>query len=258
MLRTIKASTVTLLEHDGCQTTIRQTSGKELHQFQAGLIDLGIRLTDLHGCDRVLWVEGETEEAVFPLLLQHFFPALVQGIAVLPLHATGDFESRKYEPKKVAEIYRKLSHGSFLAPPMVAIALDKERKSNSEVSQIEKDCAGIVHFLPRIMLEDYFLDSDAITAVLNQESENELLLSDIEKALADALESESCLLNPLNNSNKTIHAAKVLKEVFHGAGLLEYSKTSHGPKIVEWMIANKPLVLLELKGWFSKFLTDPK
>ena len=117
VLRTIKASTVTLLEHDGCQTTVKQTSGSELHKFQAGLVDLGIRLTDLHGCDKVLWVEGETEEAIFPLLLKHYFPELAQGIAVLPLHATGDFEAKKYGPKKVAAIYKKLSQCSFLVAP---------------------------------------------------------------------------------------------------------------------------------------------
>ena len=80
---------------------------------------------------------------------------MAQGIAVLPLHATGDFESKKYEPKKVAEIYKRLSEGSFLAPPMVAIALDRERRKDSEIEQIKKDCNGIVHFLPKIMLEDY-------------------------------------------------------------------------------------------------------
>jgi AAA ATPase domain/RecF/RecN/SMC N terminal domain len=254
VLRTINASTVTLLEHDGCQTTVKQTSGKALHTFHAGLVDLGIRLTDLHGCDKVLWVEGETEEAIFPLLLKHFFPELAQGIAVLPLHATGDFESKKYEPKKVAAIYKKLSEGSFLAPPMVAVALDKERRSNSEVKQVEKDCAGIVHFLPRTMLEDYLLDVDGITAVLSQELERQILRMDVEQALADARVSESCLLNPLNKSSKTIHAAKVLESVFYGIGKLEYRKTAHGPTIAEWILANKPDDLRELKDWFSKFL----
>jgi hypothetical protein len=254
VLRTINASTVTLLEHDGCQTIVKQTSGKELHKFHAGLVDLGIRLTDLHGCDKVLWVEGETEEAIFPLLLKYFFPQLAQGIAVLPLHATGDFEAKKYEPKKVAEIYKKLSEGSFLAPPMVAIALDKERRSNSEIKQVEKDCAGIVHFLPRTMLEDYLLDVDGITAVMNQELESQVLRADVEQALADAKTSAPYLLHPLNKSSKAIHAAKVLKAVFDGVGQLEYRKTAHGPKIAGWILANKPDDLRELEDWFSKFL----
>lgn len=254
VLRTINASTVTLLEHNGYETTVKQTSGNELHNFQSGLLDLGIRLTDLHGCDKVLWVEGETEEAIFPLLLKHFFPELAQGIAVLPLHATGDFEAKKYEPRKVAEIYKKLSEGSFLAPPMVAIALDKERRSNSEIRQVEKDCEGIVHFLPRTMLEDYLLDVDGITAVMNQELESQVLRANVEQALADAKTSASYFLHPLNESSKAIHAAKVLKAVFDGVGQLEYRKTAHGPKIAGWILANKPDDLRELEDWFSKFL----
>lgn len=254
VLRTIKASTVTLLKHDGYQTTVEQTSGSQLHKFQAGLVDLGIRLTDLHGCDKVLWVEGETEEAIFPLLLRHFFPELAQGIAVLPLHATGDFESKKYEPKKVAEIYKKLSQGSFLAPPMVAIALDKERRSSSEIKQVEIDCADIVYFLPRTMLEDYLLNAEAIALVLSQELDKEVVQTDVENALNEATGSGSCLLNPKSKSDKTIHAAKILKSVFESVGTVEYRKTAHGPKIAEWLLANKPDDFLELKEWFDKFL----
>ena len=254
VLRTIKASTVTLLEHDGCQTTVKQTSGNELHTFQAGLVDLGIRLTDLHGCDKVLWVEGETEEAIFPLLLRHYFPELAQGIAVLPLHATGDFEAKKYGARKVAEIYKKLSQGSFLAPPMVAIALDREKRSASEIEQTEKDCAGVVYFLPRTMLEDYLLNAEAIAAVLSQELEKQVVQAEVKTALQTAMASESCLLNAENKSSKATHAAKVLESVFQSLGTLEYRKTAHGPKIAEWLLANKPGDFKELKEWFDRFL----
>lgn len=255
VLRTIKASTVTLLEHDGCQTTVKQTSGTELHKFQAGLVDLGIRLTDLHGCDKVLWVEGETEEAIFPLLLRHYFPELAQGIAVLPLHATGDFEAKKYTPKKVAEIYKKLSQGSFLAPPMVAIALDREKRSASEIAQTEKDCAGVVYFLPRTMFEDYLLSAAAIAAVLTQELEKQVAQAEVETALQTAIASESCLLNAGNKSSRATHAAKVLECVFQSVGTMEYRKTAHGPKIAEWLLANKPGDFQELKEWFDRFLS---
>lgn len=258
VLRTIKASTVTLLEHDGCQTTVKQTSGNELHKFQAGLVDLGIRLTDLHGCDKVLWVEGETEEAIFPLLLRHFFPSLAQGIAVLPLHATGDFEAKRFGPEKVAAIYKKLSEGSFLAPPMVAIALDRERRSDSEINQVEIDCADTVYFLPQTMLEDYLLNVEAVTAVLSQELDTELRQDEVKNALSTATTSESCLLNPKNKKNKTIHAAKVLKSVFESVGQVEYRKTAHGPKIAEWLLANKADEFQDLKEWFDKFLSVRK
>ena len=254
VLRTIKASTVTLLEHDGRQTNVKQTTGQKLHVFQAGLVDLGISLTDLHGCDRVLWVEGETEEAIFPILLRAYFPELAQGIAVLPLYATGDFESRKYEPKKVAAIYKQLSEGSFLAPPMVGIALDRERRKDSEIVQAEKDCAGIVHFLPKTMLEDYLLDADGIAAVLVEDVNSAITLQQVTTALAEAKASTECLLNSANPTSKELHAAKVLHCVFQKLGNLEYRKTDHGPKIVEWLLANKPDELFPLKSWFEGLL----
>lgn len=254
VLRTIKASTVTLLEYDGQQTTSKQTTGNKLHELQAGLIDLGISLTDLHGCDRVLWVEGETEVALFPLLLRHFFPELAQGIAVLPLHATGDFESKKYEPKKVAAIYEKLSKGSFLAPPMVAITLDRERRKDREIDQIEKDCEGVVYFLPAIMLEDYLLNPEAIAAVLTIEAKTEITADQVRQALVEAGTSGKCLLHPNNTESQKLHAAKVLEFVFDALATVAYHKTSHGPQIAEWIIKNKAAEFQDLKVWFEKFL----
>jgi len=94
VMRAIEPSTVTLLENDGQQSKARQTNKHNMHELRSGLIDLGIRLTDLHGCDRVLWVEGQTEEAVFPYLLSYFFPELAQGISVLKVYSTAVVSQR--------------------------------------------------------------------------------------------------------------------------------------------------------------------
>lgn len=254
VLRTVTASTVTLLEHDGEQTTVKQTTGKKLHELKAGLVDLGISLTDLHGCDKVIWVEGETEEAIFPILFRHYFPSQAQGIAVLPLYATGDFEARRFSPKKVAEIYKKLSQGSFLAPPMVAIALDREKRREEEMKQIEMDCAGVVHFLPKTMLEDYFLNATAIHAVLIDETANEVSLQRVEDTIARVVQQREFLLNPQNPKSNDVHAAKVLNAVFLEIGCLEYHKTAHGPQIVDWLLANEPSHLVQLKEWLENMM----
>lgn len=254
VLRTISSSTVTLMEHDGVQTFIKQTSGSKLHELKSGLIDLGIRLTDLHGCDEVLWVEGETEEAVFPLLLRHYFPEKAQGIAVLPVASTGDFESKKLRPKKIADIYKRLSQSSFLAPPMVAIALDKENRNEQEIKQVQEECDGLVRFLPRTMLEDYFLEVDAITHVINQHAQeaisNEQTLLALTKARADVNNS----LAPKSPNSSAVHAAKVLNAVFHALLKSEYEKVAHGTEIAIWLLNNKPNHFDELKDWFSRFV----
>ena len=143
----------------------------------------------------------------------------------------------------------------YLAPPMVAIALDREKRSASEIAQTEKDCAGVVYFLPRTMLEDYLLSAAAIAAVLTQELEKQVEQAEVETALQTAIGSESCLLNAENKSSRAIHAAKVLESVFQSVGTLEYRKTAHGPKIVEWLLANRPDDFQELQEWFGRFLS---
>lgn len=256
VLRTIEASTVTLLEHDGQQTTVKQTTGKKLHELKAGLVDLGISLTDLHGCDKVLWVEGETEEATFQILLRHYFPMQAQGVAVLPLYATGDFEAKKFSPKKVAEIYKTLSEGSFLAPPLVAIALDRERRRDEEIKQIEAECEGVVHFLPKTMLEDYFLNVSAIHAVLTDVAGKVIPKAEVEDALKRAIQNREFFLNPQNPKSMAVHAAKILNAVFFEIGALEYHKTAHGPQILEWLIANAPEHLEPLKEWLCGVMLE--
>jgi AAA domain, putative AbiEii toxin, Type IV TA system len=252
VLRTINASTVTLLEHDGQQTKATQTDGSKLSSLRSGLIDLGVRLTDLHGCDRVLWVEGETEEAVFPLLLRHFMPEQAQGIAILPLHSTGDFESKKFKPSKVAEIYKTLSESSFLAPPMVGIALDSEQRKQSEIDQIEKDCKGLVHILPRPMLEDYFINATAIAHVLSEVADREVAIDEVTTAIAEASKHKNNCLNPKAKDSKP-HAAKVLDAVFQKINnTLRYRKTLHGPQIAAWLLKHQPENFDELKDWFKK------
>ncbi|WP_168224657.1 AAA family ATPase [Rhodoferax aquaticus] len=254
VLRTVDATTVTLMEHDGQQTTVKQTVGKKLNELRAGLLDLGISLTDLHGCDKVLWVEGETEAAVFPLLLRKYFPEHAQGIATLPLHATGDLESKKISPKTIANIYSKLSSSSFLAPPMVAIALDRESRRKEQITQIEADCAGVVHFLPVTMLEDYFLHADAISAVLSTSLDREISTSTVAEALERLGKGLDCLLQPRNASSNAIHAAKLLNAVFREVGTLEYHKTSHGPQIVKWLLANASDRLDPLQVWLVQVI----
>ncbi len=255
VLRTVKASTVTLLKYDGKQTSIEQTSGEKLDTLRAGLVDLGVRLTDLHGCDRVLWVEGETEESVFPLILRHFFPSAAEGIAVLPLHATGDFESKRINPAKVAAIYRTLSQGSFLAPPMVGIALDREKKPASLIAQIEKDCDRVVYFLARPMLEDYLLHPTAVAEVINGTFAVKIVNKQVESAIADAKSDPANLLFPERSGDKTLHAAKTLNTLFQrfGSAGASYHKTVHGPLLAKWILQNDPDTFSELKEWMARF-----
>lgn len=256
VLRTITPATVTLLEYDGVHTSAKQTSGSTIHALRAGLIDLGIRLTDLHGCDRVLWVEGETEEAVFPMLLRKFAPEKAEGVAIVPLHSTGDFESRKFKPGKVAEIYRRLSQESFLAPPMVGIALDREGRKEAEIESVMAESSGLVSFLPRPMLEDYFLHPKAIASVLHALGESGVTEEMVTEELRAARASVACRLTPKNSRDPQPNAARVLACVFSAVtdSRMEFRKTRDSVALATWLAENDPNELDELSDWLRQLL----
>lgn len=257
VLRAIEPSTVTLLENDGQQSKARQTYKDNMHELRSGLIDLGIRLTDLHGCDRVLWVEGQTEEAVFPYLLSHFFRDQAQGISVLKVYATGDFEAKKFDASKVAEIYQKLCTLNSLAPPMVAITLDREGRTQSEIKDIEKKPDSIIKFLPKRMLEDYFLDADSIKFVLREIATKAIDFNEVSKALSQAQLNFSNQQKIKHTKDTYTHSAKVLKEVFWELAQTEYNKIKHGTLIAQYLLKHKPETLYELRDWFDKFIHLP-
>jgi energy-coupling factor transporter ATP-binding protein EcfA2 len=259
VLRTVKASTVTQLEYDGQQTTRKQVPGAKLGELKAGLMDIGIRISDLHGCDRVLWVEGQTEEAVFPLLLRKYFPDIASGTAVLCVHATSDFDGgvneHHLDPVKVGQIYQKLSDGNALAPLMVGIVLDRETRQKSECEKITKDSTGDIHFLERPMLEDYFLHPIAIARLIQERSGIVVDELAIERKLKDAAEVKTLWLNPKAVKSK-LHAAAVLNYVCTQLtdNVLEYRKTRDGPWLVDFLLKFDENALSELKALLHRIL----
>ena len=252
VLRSVKASTVTHLEYDGETSTRKQVTGSRIGELKAGLMDMGIRLSDLHGCDHVMWVEGQTEEAVFPLLIRKYFGVTASTVAVLRVHATSDFEgevkAHHLDPVKVAEIYRKLSTGNALAPHMVGIVLDREGRHKTQCDKIETESKGLIHFLARPMLENYLLSPAAIAELIRERNDIGVSADEVTAKLETAKSIAECWIKPKAKASE-LHAAKALKYVCHELteGKLEYSKTRDGPFLVEHLLRFEPGGLIELK-----------
>lgn len=246
VLTAIKPSLITMFDFDGASTAIQQVDAKNISAIRSGLSDLGIRMTDLHGRDRVLWVEGQTEEIVMPDLLKHFCPEISAGTAVLRVEHTGTFEKKGVNPTEVASLYRRLTESSALVPPMMAILLDGESRKEKERSRLEKESDGVLRFLDRTMLENYILFPEAIMAVLNNLDEN-FSIEEVERAMTDAGFSES-------DDVSVIHGADVLKKVFSelSEARHEFNKTRDVPEIVSWLITNKPDTLQPLGDFLRK------
>jgi hypothetical protein len=105
-------------------TMVRATDGESVldvmdpsntKHLQSYLSEIGARLSDVFGADNILWVEGQTEEACFPLILEKIAERSLMGTVVVGIRQTSDLQGR--DKKKVLEMYRRLSEGKLFCPP---------------------------------------------------------------------------------------------------------------------------------------------
>ena len=263
VLRSVRATTVTQLEYDGTTSSHKQVKGGHLGDLKAGLMNMGIRLSDLHGCDRVIWVEGQTEEAVFPMLIRKYLGAYASSTAVLRVHATSDFDgdgdTARFNPVKVAAIYEKLSTGNALAPMMAGIILDRESRQKTQCDKIASESNGRIHFLDRPMLEDYFLHVGAIADLIRERNGKVVTTEAIAASLEAAKRQSNLWLKPRAKTSER-HAAKTLNHVCGELTnqAMEYSKTRDAPFLVEHLLKFEPDSLSELKTLLMKVLAPAR
>ncbi len=245
VITAVNLASIILLDFDGTCTTAKQINEIKLFALRGHLADLGIRITDLHSRDRVLWVEGQTEELLMPDLLRYACPEIAASTAVLRVERTGTFSRKGVDPSEVASLYSRLSASSALVPPMVCILLDAEERTRAERERITADSKGTLQFLPRRMLECYVLDADAITAQLTALG-CATSVSLVEKALADHAGTDLATANLAD-----VHGANVLKNVFStlSASTIEFQKTRDVPSLVAWIIRHKDEKLVELQSF---------
>jgi len=232
VLTAIPPSLVTMFDFLDGATVIKQVKKSELASMREGLSSLGIRMTDLHGRDRVLWVEGQTEELVFPPLLRYFCPETAAGTAVLRVEHTGTFERKGVDPKEVAALYERLTSASALVPPMVGILLDRETRTQTECEKLSANSNGVLKFLEQTMLENYVLHAGAVTNVLQQHGES------IEKTEVDAYLKEISVVGPGDH----LDGAKILKLTFDKftEARTEFKKTRDVPMLIAWLLEEDP------------------
>lgn len=129
----------------------------------AGL--LGFSMLDVFGNDRIIWVEGPTEEVVFPLVLEAFGKPLRPEIGVCSVGNPASFSVSTTRRDEILGIYENA--GKRLAPLLqgMAFGLDRERLSDDAVAKLESSKRKL-RFLPRRCLENYFMMPAAIARVL--------------------------------------------------------------------------------------------
>jgi hypothetical protein len=202
-------------------------------------------LGDVFGADKILWVEGRTEEKCFPLIVEKLLRQPLLGVQILGVRQTGDLEGR--DAKKVFEIYRSLSKGPSLLPPAVAFVLDGEGRSNHDKKELKARSDNKAVFLRRRMYECYLLNPAAIAAVANT-AENfreapvtpEEVTTVIDRQLRDAEYFDGTVGSTRAEKICSVRADKLLEKVFSELSetRVPYQKVVHGIELTEWLIEN--------------------
>lgn len=250
-----------LLRKERRETRSVLIDANDLSQVRALLREVGANLASVFGADRIVWVEGESEEACFPILASDVLKAQLRGTTFLAVLHTGDFDRKGQRFKeRVVEIYDRLTKGAGLLPPATAFVFDGEARSSGAKETLDRLSGGRVRFLKRRTLENYFLLPDAISAVLGGlhtfRADSPPSPTAVKKWIDDNATDGTgsprygARTGPENLDawRAEVNGAKLMEDLFQAlsGAKEEYRKTLHAPMFTRWLAANRPGELEEI------------
>lgn len=261
IIRAVEPDVLQLVKWADRESKIETLNSRDVADVRRLLRELGVQLADVFGADNVLWVEGATEEICFPLLIKLAKRPLPAATVIVAMVATDDFSSRRARRSLPWEVYERLSIGSALVPPALAFSFDQERRTEIEIQDMVRRSRGKAHFLPRLTYENYLLDADAISGVLQS--------TGVQKRAADVQGwidangnrreyfSDSIVAITDPRWRVVVNAPRLLADLFaemSAEAPIRYEKLKHSVAITEWMINNKPSELTELVEYVANLL----
>ena len=177
LLDTTQPAEVVLVTRQSGASTVRSLGGDALE----ALDELGVRLSDVLSADRLLLIEGKTDEAIlrvwFPEYLSHPRIAVVQGIG-------GD------NARYARHLQSWLAQADRLGDRRVLYIRDRDELPEAEVKSLEQ--GDYVRVPLRREIENYLLDGDALTAIIRKRQKDRIIESDevakVMRQVADELQ----------------------------------------------------------------------
>jgi ABC-type cobalamin/Fe3+-siderophores transport system ATPase subunit len=254
------------VRRDGYESVVDSISAQNESDLRIFLADVGASLSDVFGADNVLWVEGKTEELCFPIIIRYLNKTPLLGLQILAVQNTGDLEGKL--ASRVFDVYNRLTSANTLLPPAIAFILDREGKSDAEMTEIDRKSKRQVRWLQRRMYENYLLHSLSIAHVLNEddtERKAEVTITDIEAWLSTHAtdgkyfdRNTPTMTYPSVDWENAVHAAKLLADLFGELTdqRVTYQKVRHGLKLTELLIAKPTPAILELSTFLKSVLAE--
>ena len=220
--------------------------------------ELGVSMADVFASDRIIWVEGETEEVAFPMVLAKIGRSLPRGTSITSVISTGNLSFGARGVELAYSVYRKVSE---FAAPLVSKAVfsfDREGMKPDEVIKLKDMAGGCLFVLPRRMIENYLLHSGAISWLMTEKMDTPTGPSDIEDWILSVGGDPKYRAPTKWNGSLSedqwlsdVDGAKLLHDTIgHFAGSKQhYQKTTHTPMLIEWLLDNHPKHISELTDY---------
>jgi len=240
------------------ETRIEVIDQRDQVGLRAFLSEVGVRLSDVFGCDAILWVEGKTEETCFPELIRKLAGVSLQGTQILGVVSTDELGARHAE--RVFDVYSKISVGPTLMPPAVSFVFDREGRTPSAMADLERKSKHLVVWLDWRMYENYLLDPAAISAVLSALDGQEHSASVVQQWFIKHGSDPKYDAHPLTPSSdswlRSVHAAKVMHDLFLELtnSRVEYQKVEHGLQLTRYLIQHPTPAIKNLATMLGKIV----
>jgi predicted ATPase len=256
---------VFLIKRDGYASEVQNVDLGNFRTSREVAGHLGFSMMDVFGHDRLIWVEGQTEELCIPFLLRHS-GIDTEGIGFVAVASTAEFSNRGASTKSVIDLYDKVAKASAPLLKGMAFGLDRERLSDEAVQKLERSKRKL-KFLPRRALENFLIDPKGIAGVLNSNLEEAFTAEMVADWLREnGGNAEFGAASKWNGSIEThswlvkVDAPRLLEGMFRdlSAHRLEFRKTTHSVEILKNILAEDKEGLQDLVGFAVKLIEIAK
>jgi hypothetical protein len=252
--------TIHLFSRIGYESSIKQLHLKEVDEFREVADHLGVSMADVFASDRVIWVEGPTEELCFPLIYEYASgQPKPRGTTFASVLATGDFIAKRRDKHLVYRVYERLS--SVAAPLVVGVvfSFDSEQLSDEDKNDMKRESRGAIHFLPRRHIECYLICAPAIALFISERDQSATAVSAdaVAEKIAELAVSERFHLPEWKGDVSDalwlaqVDAANLIAETCVGLSeaRVTFNKKDDTLALLKLVKAGRPELLSELEGY---------
>ncbi|RMB26234.1 putative ATP-dependent endonuclease of OLD family [Sphingomonas sp. PP-F2F-G114-C0414] len=257
-------ATVHLVTREGYNSHVQSIDLGAIDQLKIMADHLGISMSDVFAAERVIWVEGQTEERCFPYVYEQLFGHVPRGTVFSRVAATGDFLSKRLDPTLIFNIYTRLSSATSSLVKAVVFSFDTEELTDREQEDLNRRALNRIIFLPRRMLECYLVDEEAISAFINArvETTSTTTAQEVAEALRQIAAQPPLLVGSWKGSISDpewlaeVHGGRLIAEAVKSVskGTVTFNKNKESLELLQTMAKRDRNLLIPLADYVRKLV----